>query len=160
MCPAFVSGIVIGDAPVSHWPIFSFSQKCQKSLRKLTRPSSVLVSKVCRWNPTHWLCAVLRMSPQWWQNTIDMIFFMNFFLCGRCWQVSIESDNVMPMEMLPINNNGGQGYGFILYRTELWKEPWQITIHDISDSAQVTTRDALRKCIRSKKEGRSNTRSY
>lgn len=51
--------------------------------------------------------------------------------------VSVESDNVMPMEMLPINNNGGQGYGFILYRTELWKEPWQITIHDISDSAQV-----------------------
>ena len=160
MCPAFVSGIVFGDAPVSYWPIFSFSEK---SLRKLTQPSSPLVSKVanvvCRWNPTHWSCAV--MSPQWWRNTIDMIFFDEcFFFCCRCWQVSIESDNVMPMEMLPINSNGGQGYGFILYRTDLWKEPWQITIHDISDSAQVTTRDALRKCIRSKKEGRNNTRSY
>ena len=31
MCPAFVSGIVIGDAPVSYWPIFSFSQMCQRS---------------------------------------------------------------------------------------------------------------------------------
>ena len=83
-----------------------------------------------------------------------------FFCCCCCWQVSVESDNVMPMEMLPINNNGGQGYGFILYRTELWKEPWQITIHDISDSAQVTTGDAHRKCIRFKKGGRNQTRSY
>jgi len=50
---------------------------------------------------------------------------------------SIESGKVLPMEMLPINNNGGQGYGFILYRTELWKEPWEIIIHNISDNAQV-----------------------
>ena len=85
---------------------------------------------------------------------------MFFFFCGRCWQVSIESDNVMPMEMLPINNNGGQGYGFILYRTELWKEPWQITIHNISDSAQVTTGDAHRKYIRSKKGGCNHTWSF
>ena len=49
----------------------------------------------------------------------------------------------MPMEMLPINNNGGQGYGFILYRTELWKEPWEIIIHNISDNAQVPVKIAM-----------------
>ena len=43
MRPAIDSGIVTGDAPVSYWPIFS---QFQKSLRKLTRPISLLVSKV------------------------------------------------------------------------------------------------------------------
>ena len=149
MCPAFVSGIVIGDAPVSYWPIFSFSQMCQKSGEcSLSLKPYALVVRSAEDEP-----AV--MAKHYRHD-----FFHDFFLCCRYWQVSIESENVMPMEMLPINNNGGQGYGFILYRTELWKEPWQITIHDISDSAQVTTRDALTKCIRSKKEGRNNTRSY
>ena len=43
----------------------------------------------------------------------------------------------MPMEQLPINNNGGQGYGFILYEKELDTVPREITIHNISDRAQV-----------------------
>ncbi|XP_015772375.1 PREDICTED: beta-galactosidase-1-like protein 2 [Acropora digitifera] len=51
--------------------------------------------------------------------------------------ISIDNDKVMPMEMLPINNNGGQGYGFILYRTELHQAAEEITIHNISDNAQV-----------------------
>ena len=38
ICPAVVSGILTGNAPVSCWPIFQF----QKSLRKLTRPSFLL----------------------------------------------------------------------------------------------------------------------
>ncbi|XP_015755395.1 PREDICTED: beta-galactosidase-1-like protein 2 [Acropora digitifera] len=51
--------------------------------------------------------------------------------------ISIDNDKVMPMEMLPINNNGGQGYGFILYRRELHQAAEEITIHNISDNAQV-----------------------
>jgi len=43
----------------------------------------------------------------------------------------------MPMEQLPINNNGGQGYGFILYEKELDTVPREITIHNIRDRAQV-----------------------
>ncbi|XP_033107748.1 beta-galactosidase-1-like protein 2 [Anneissia japonica] len=31
----------------------------------------------------------------------------------------VKSEIVMPMEMLPINNNGGQGYGYVLYRTKV-----------------------------------------
>ncbi|XP_068685890.1 beta-galactosidase-1-like protein 2 [Montipora foliosa] len=50
---------------------------------------------------------------------------------------SVESDKVMPMEMLPINNNGGQGYGFVLYQAELQTVPREITIFNISDNAQV-----------------------
>ena len=49
----------------------------------------------------------------------------------------VETENVMPMEQLPINNNGGQGYGFILYQKELDTIPREITIHNISDRAQV-----------------------
>ena len=41
MRPAIVSGIVTGDAPVSYRSIFP-----QRSLQKLTRPSSLLVFKV------------------------------------------------------------------------------------------------------------------
>ena len=51
----------------------------------------------------------------------------------------------MPMEMLPINNNGGQGYGFILYRRELQNAPWEITIFNIRDSAQVTNGSKLQR---------------
>ena len=43
----------------------------------------------------------------------------------------------MAMEQLPINNNGGQGYGFILYQKELDTIPREITIRNISDRAQV-----------------------
>ena len=52
----------------------------------------------------------------------------------------------MPMEMLPINNNGGQGYGFVLYQAELQTVPREITIFNISDNAQVSNvviREAL-----------------
>ena len=46
---------------------------------------------------------------------------------------------MMSMEQLPINNNGGQGYGFTLYQKELDGVPKEITIHNISDRAQVHT---------------------
>ncbi|CAH3188239.1 unnamed protein product [Porites evermanni] len=49
----------------------------------------------------------------------------------------VESMNVMAMEKLPINNNGGQGYGFILYQTTLKRVPKQITIQHVYDRAQV-----------------------
>ena len=49
----------------------------------------------------------------------------------------MERDHVMPMEQLPINNNGGQGYGFILYQTELAKFPEEIVMEQVFDRAQV-----------------------
>ena len=49
----------------------------------------------------------------------------------------MESDDVMPMEQLPINNNGGQGYGFILYQTELAEFPKEIVVEQVFDRAQV-----------------------
>ena len=49
----------------------------------------------------------------------------------------MESDDVMPMEQLSINNNGGQGYGFILYQTELAKFPIEIVMEQVFDRAQV-----------------------
>lgn len=53
------------------------------------------------------------------------------------YQVPVERDHVMPMEQLPINNNGGQGYGFILYQTELAKFPEEIVMEQVFDRAQV-----------------------
>lgn len=41
------------------------------------------------------------------------------------------------MEQLPINNNGGQGYGFILYQTELPHYPKEIVMEQVLDRAQV-----------------------
>ena len=47
MCPAIDSGIVAGNAPVSHWPFFPCPEKqFQKSLRKLILLSFLLVTKV------------------------------------------------------------------------------------------------------------------
>ena len=43
----------------------------------------------------------------------------------------------MPMEQLPINNDGGQGYGFILYQTKLSQFPTEILIQKVLDRAQV-----------------------
>ncbi|KAK2573720.1 Beta-galactosidase-1-like protein 2 [Acropora cervicornis] len=50
---------------------------------------------------------------------------------------SVESDKVLSMEELPINNNGGQGYGFILYQTEISQVPREISIDNVLDRAQV-----------------------
>ena len=47
----------------------------------------------------------------------------------------------MPMEELPINNNSGQSFGFILYQTELETFPKEIVIRNISDRAQVEKKD-------------------
>ena len=69
-------------------------------------------------------------------NTVKMLILFPFIFDCKL-QISIDNDKVMPMEMLPINNNGGQGYGFILYRTELHQAAEEITIHNISDNAQV-----------------------
>lgn len=49
----------------------------------------------------------------------------------------------MPMEKLPINNDGGQGYGFILYETTLKRVPKEITIEHVYDRAQVLCTHAL-----------------
>ena len=59
----------------------------------------------------------------------------------------VESMNVMAMEKLPINNNGGQGYGFILYQTTLKRLPKQITIQHVYDRAQVLSTHALQGSI-------------
>lgn len=53
------------------------------------------------------------------------------------YKTPIDSDHVMPMEQLPINNNGGQGYGFILYQTELLHVPKEIVMEKVVDRAQV-----------------------
>lgn len=49
----------------------------------------------------------------------------------------VESEAVVPMEQLPINNNCGQSYGFIVYQAELNNVPTEIVIRNISDRAQV-----------------------
>lgn len=51
--------------------------------------------------------------------------------------IPVESDHVMPMEQLPVNNNGGQGYGFILYQAELTDFPKEIVMEQVFDRAQV-----------------------
>ena len=56
----------------------------------------------------------------------------------------METTNVMPMEQLPINNNGGQGYGFTLYQTELDNLPKEIVIHNVRDRAQVCNKARVR----------------
>lgn len=53
------------------------------------------------------------------------------------YQTPIESGHVMPMEQLRINNNGGQGYGFILYQTELPHYPKEIVMEQVLDRAQI-----------------------
>ena len=58
----------------------------------------------------------------------------------------------MPMEELPINNDGGQGYGFILYQTELDSPPEEIIVHNVSDRAQVYKSFGV--CTESKKYGK------
>lgn len=54
-------------------------------------------------------------------------------------QKPVESDKVLSMEELPINNNGGQGYGFILYQTEISQVPKEISVDKVLDRAQVQT---------------------
>ena len=42
------------------------------------------------------------------------------------------------MELLDINNGGGQGYGFIVYRTQLHENSLKLTIAKVKDRAIVS----------------------
>ncbi|XP_031562165.1 beta-galactosidase-1-like protein 2 isoform X2 [Actinia tenebrosa] len=50
---------------------------------------------------------------------------------------TVKSKTVLPMEGLLINNNGGQPYGFIVYRTKLPKGSKVLEIEKYRDRAQV-----------------------
>ncbi|XP_031562166.1 beta-galactosidase-1-like protein 2 [Actinia tenebrosa] len=50
---------------------------------------------------------------------------------------SVESEYPVPMESLPINNNGGQGYGYILYQTTIPPSAKQLKIESYRDRAKV-----------------------
>ena len=74
MHPAIVSGIVIGDAPVSYWPIFFplFEEQSQKSLLKVSSSQFLSLSKVA--NFLLYICAVgtccsIYLSSIKFQNT-------------------------------------------------------------------------------------------
>lgn len=50
----------------------------------------------------------------------------------------IYNDDILPMEKLPINNGGGQGYGFLLYRTRVNTKPTRLALsRSPRDRAQV-----------------------
>ena len=43
----------------------------------------------------------------------------------------------MAMEDLPINNNAGQSYGYVLYRTTISSNVKSVEIRDLRDYGQV-----------------------
>ena len=53
-------------------------------------------------------------------------------------QDPVKSKDVMAMEFLPINNNGGQGYGFTLYQTELDSQPKEVVINKVYDRVMAS----------------------
>eukprot|EP00794_Sanderia_malayensis_P010739 gene10739-11888_t len=55
----------------------------------------------------------------------------------------VSSSNVMPMEMLPINRNAGQSYGYTLYSTSLSNEAKVVTIFDAADRVTVILNDEI-----------------
>lgn len=49
----------------------------------------------------------------------------------------MKSDKVMFMEKLDINNGGGQGYGFTVYRTCVTEKCRMLKLHTVKDRALV-----------------------
>lgn len=47
------------------------------------------------------------------------------------------SKDVMAMEMLPINNQSGQSYGYTLYATKISKDAKKVLIYDARDRVTV-----------------------
>ncbi|EDO38379.1 predicted protein, partial [Nematostella vectensis] len=50
---------------------------------------------------------------------------------------AIVSDTVKPVEFLPINNHGGQGYGFVIYQTALKHDAKSLVVEIVRDRAHV-----------------------
>ena len=53
----------------------------------------------------------------------------------------------MPMELLPINNNSGQSYGYILYATQISKDAKIASVYDVADRMTVRMCLPLRLCL-------------
>lgn len=88
------------------------------------------------------LLRVLKNSPKMSYGRVRLDQYMSLSELLQ-FHVPIESDWVMPMEQLPINNNGGQGYGFVLYQTETAQIPREISIDNVLDRAQVMLNSLL-----------------
>ena len=52
-------------------------------------------------------------------------------------QPPYESTHPLSMELLPLNNGAGQGYGYILYRTTIPSTSSKVTITDLRDHGVV-----------------------
>ena len=50
----------------------------------------------------------------------------------------MKQKDVVSMEMLPINNDAGQSYGYILYSTKIPKSSKKVTIHEAADRVTVS----------------------
>ncbi len=53
-------------------------------------------------------------------------------------QVPFQSDKVMPMEYLPVNDDAGQGFGYIMYRTTIPSTSEKVTISSLNDMGVVS----------------------
>lgn len=82
------------------------------------------------------LLPVLQNSPKRSYGKVELKHYMSLPQLLQ-YHKSVESDKVLSMEELPINNNGGQGYGFILYQTEISQVPREVSIDNVLDRAQV-----------------------
>ena len=91
------------------------------------------------------IALLILLSEDWLYYFPWKLILCSFFIILK--GPPVESMNVMAMEKLPINNNGGQGYGFILYQTTLKRVPKQITIQHVYDRAQVLSTHALQGSI-------------
>ena len=83
----------------------------------LSSPSSSLISTF----PLHYLLSLLPFS----------------FLLSPPSQPPYESTHPLSMELLPLNNGAGQGYGYILYRTTIPSTSSKVTITDLRDHGVV-----------------------
>ena len=52
-------------------------------------------------------------------------------------QPPYESTHPLSMELLPLNNGAGQGYGYVLYRTTIPSTSSKVTITDLRDHGVV-----------------------
>jgi len=64
----------------------------------------------------------------------------------------VVSKNVMPMEMLPINKNSGQSYGFTLYATKISKGAKKVYIYDAVDRITVIVNGVIVRDVESLRE--------
>ncbi|KXJ20417.1 beta-galactosidase-1-like protein 2 [Exaiptasia diaphana] len=116
------------DAPLSEAGDMTYKYKALRKVMLNDAPADSVPEDMLKLNPSDSL--KVTYDPVEMQDYIDIKTLLKY-------SKSVNVQYPVPMEELPINNHGGQSFGYILYQTKIHQDAKKLKITSYRDRAQV-----------------------